>query len=64
MLKRFLKYYIPYKKVLTLTLLGALLSSLAELLFPMYMRYIMNDVLPMGNVSYLIVDKAVQQIKH
>lgn len=59
MLKRFLKYYIPYKKVLTLTLLGALLSSLAELLFPMYMRYIMNDVLPMGNVSYLLKAAAV-----
>lgn len=59
MLKRFLKYYIPYKKVLTLTLLGALLSSLAELLFPMYMRYIMNDVLPMGNVSYLLRAAAV-----
>lgn len=42
-----------------MTLLGALLSSLAELLFPMYMRYIMNDVLPMGNVSYLLRAAAV-----
>ncbi len=53
MLKRFLRYYIPYKKILTLTLLGAVITSLAELFFPMYLRYIMNDILPRRDVSLL-----------
>ena len=59
MLKRFLKYYLPYKKMLAFTLGGALVSSLAELLFPMYMRYIMNDVLPAGDISFLLQAAAV-----
>lgn len=59
MLKRFLKYYLPYKKILTITLLGALLTSLAELFFPMYLRYIMNDILPQHNVSALLKNAGV-----
>lgn len=54
MLKRFLHYYIPYKKILGFTLFGAVLTSLAELFFPMYLRYIMNEILPLGNVMLLI----------
>ena len=30
MLRRFLRFYIPYKRVLTLTLLGAVITSLIE----------------------------------
>lgn len=59
MLKRFLKYYLPYKKILTITLLGAVLTSLAELFFPMYLRYIMNDILPQHNVSTLLKNAGV-----
>ena len=59
MLKRFLKYYIPYKKILIITLLGAVLTSLAELFFPMYLRYIMNDILPQHNVSALLKNAGV-----
>lgn len=59
MLKRFLKYYLPYKKILTITLLGAVLISLAELFFPMYLRYIMNDILPQHNVSALLKNTGV-----
>lgn len=59
MLKRFLKYYFPYKKILTITLLGAVLTSLAELFFPMYLRYIMNDILPQHNVSALLKNAGV-----
>lgn len=59
MLKRFLKYYLPYKKILTITLLGAVLTSLAELFFPMYLRYIMNDILPQHNVSALLKNAGV-----
>lgn len=59
MLKRFLKYYIPYKKILTITLLGAVITSLAELFFPMYLRYIMNDILPLHNVNLLLKNAAI-----
>lgn len=59
MLKRFLKYYLPYKKILTITLLGAVLTSFAELFFPMYLRYIMNDILPQHNVSALLKNAGV-----
>lgn len=59
MLKRFLRYYIPYKKILTLNLLGAVITSLAELFFPMYLRYIMNDILPRRDVSLLLQSASV-----
>ncbi len=54
MLKRFLRYYVPYKKALALTLAGAALSALAELLFPLYLRYIMDEILPLGNIAVLL----------
>lgn len=59
MLKRFIKYYFPYRKILTITLLGAVLTSLAELFFPMYLRYIMNDILPQHDVSALLKNAGV-----
>ena len=46
MLRRFLRFYIPYKKVLILTPLGAVITSLIELFFPLYMRHIMHHILP------------------
>lgn len=59
MLKRFIKYYFPYRKILTITLLGAVLTSLAELFFPMYLRYIMNDILPLHDVTALLKNAGV-----
>lgn len=59
MLKRFLRYYLPYKKILALTLTGAVLSALAELFFPMYLRYIMDEVLPLGDIPLLLRAAAV-----
>lgn len=59
MLKSFLKYYIPYKKILAVTLLGAIVTSLAELFFPMYLRHIMNEVLPTHDVSLLLKNAAI-----
>lgn len=54
MLRRFLRFYIPYKKVLLFTLLGAVVTSLIELFFPLYMRYIMDEILPQGNIPLLL----------
>lgn len=54
MLRRFLQYYKPYKRILLLTLLGSVLASLAELFFPMILRYIMNVILPTGDITRLL----------
>lgn len=54
MLKRFLRYYKPYKRVLLLTLAGSCISALAELFFPMILRHMMNVILPMGDLAQLL----------
>ncbi len=54
MLKRFLRYYKPYKRVLLLTLAGSCISALAELFFPMILRHMMNVVLPTGDLAQLL----------
>lgn len=54
MLRRFLHYYRPYKRILALTLLGSVVASLAELFFPMILRYIMNDILPTRDIGHLL----------
>lgn len=54
MLKRFLRYYKPYKRVLLLTLAGSCISALAELFFPMILRHMMNVILPTGDLAQLL----------
>lgn len=54
MIKKMLKYYKPYQKILFLALGGAVLTSLIELIFPLYMRYIMNEILPISDISLLL----------
>ncbi len=54
MIKKMLKYYKPYQKILFLALGGAILTSLIELIFPLYMRYIMNEILPISDISLLL----------
>lgn len=54
MLKRLFKYYIPYKKILILALTGAVVTSLIELVFPLYMRFILNEILPMASIPALL----------
>ena len=54
MLKGFWRYYRPYKKILALTLIGSVITSVTELFFPMLIRYIMNELLPQRDVSLLL----------
>lgn len=54
MLKSFMKYYQPYKRMLFMTILGSLLFSLLELVFPLILRYALNDLLPTKNVELLL----------
>lgn len=48
--ERLLKYYRPYRKTLFFALLGSVITSALDLCFPLFMRYILGDVLPEGNL--------------
>jgi ATP-binding cassette subfamily B protein len=51
--KAFLRFYKPYTGILTLVIVCTLLTSAMDLVFPMAVRYIMNKVLPAGNLGQL-----------
>ena len=51
--ERLLKYYRPYRKTLFFALLGSVITSALDLCFPLFMRYILGDVLPGGNLLLL-----------
>ena len=55
MLKRFIRYYKPYKKLFILDLLAAFLVSACDLFYPMITRNIINDVIPNKQIKLLIV---------
>lgn len=59
MLRQLLKYYQPYKQKLLLVLAGAVATSLVELFFPLYMRYLMDEILPLGDMGLLLRMAAV-----
>ncbi|MFA7069150.1 MAG: ABC transporter ATP-binding protein [Acidaminococcaceae bacterium] len=53
MIKRFLPYYKPYITTVVLIIVGSLLLSSLELLFPLVLRYVMNTIIPKGELSDL-----------
>lgn len=55
MIKDFIKYYAPYKKLFFLDLLVAFLFSACNLVYPMITRDIMNDVVPNKDLRMLII---------
>lgn len=55
MLKRFIRYYKPYKKLFILDLLAAFLVSACDLFYPMITRNIINDVIPNKQIKLLLV---------
>ena len=55
MLKRFIRYYKPYKKLFILDLLSAFLVSACDLFYPMITRNIINDVIPNKQIKLLFV---------
>ena len=55
MLKRFIHYYKPYKKLFILDLLAAFLVSACDLFYPMITRNIINDVIPNKQIKLLFV---------
>ncbi|WP_416187710.1 ABC transporter ATP-binding protein [Clostridium perfringens] len=55
MLKRFIRYYKPYKKLFILDLLAAFLVSACDLFYPMITRNIINYVIPNKQIKLLFV---------
>ena len=55
MLKEFINYYKPYKKLFILDLLAAFTVALCDLVYPMITRSIMNDVVPNKDSRMLMV---------
>ncbi|EGT4143091.1 ABC transporter ATP-binding protein [Clostridium perfringens] len=55
MLKKFILYYKPYKKLFILDLLAAFLVSACDLFYPMITRNIINDVIPNKQIKLLFV---------
>ena len=50
MLKRFIAYYAPHKKLFALDMLASLLISLVGILYPIFTRLLLNDYFP--NAQY------------
>lgn len=55
MLKRYFRYYIPYKKILIGVIVGSCLNSAIELIFPMLIRKFLSPDMPVANVEEIAV---------
>lgn len=55
MLKKFVKYYKPYKLLFSLDLVAAFLVALCDLIYPIITREMMNDYIPQGNVRAVVI---------
>lgn len=54
MLKQFTRYYKPHKLLFSLDLMAALLMAGIDLLFPMFSRKVVNDLIPEGNIRMIV----------
>ena len=59
MIKRFLPYYKPYIRTVVLVIVGSLLLSSLELIFPLVLRYVMNTIIPQGEMYALYLYSAM-----
>ena len=55
MIKKFIKYYKPYKKLFFMDLLAALLFAVCNLVYPMITRDIMNEVVPNKDIRMIVI---------
>ncbi len=55
MLKRFLHYYKPHKKLFALDMIASLLVALIAILYPMVTRTMLNDLIPNKNYRMVVV---------
>lgn len=59
MIHNFLHYYKPYKSILYGVVIGSLVAVLLDLVFPMLVRQILNEVLPQKNTDRLLHDTGI-----
>ena len=55
MVKRFISYYKPYKKLFFLDMLVAFIAAASDLVYPMMTRTLVNDSIPNKNIRMIIV---------
>ena len=55
MLKRFLSYYKPHKKLFIMDMLASLIVALTAILYPIITRKMLNDLIPNKNFKLIIV---------
>ena len=55
MLKRFISYYKPHKKIFLLDMGASLLVSLIAILYPMVTRKMLNDLIPNQNYRMIVI---------
>ncbi|MCR1933334.1 ABC transporter ATP-binding protein [Clostridium tepidum] len=53
MLKEFISYYKPHKKLFILDMIAAFIVALCDLFYPMITRQIINDIIPNGKIRLL-----------
>ncbi|OMC87891.1 multidrug ABC transporter ATP-binding protein [Viridibacillus sp. FSL H7-0596] len=54
MLKRFFSYYKPYKGLFILDFSCAIIAALLELAFPLAVNRVVDDLLPSGNLAFIL----------
>ena len=59
MIHNFLHYYKPYKSILYGVVIGSLVAALLDLVFPMLVRQILNEVLPQKSTDRLLHDTGI-----
>ncbi|WP_455655022.1 ABC transporter ATP-binding protein [Phascolarctobacterium sp.] len=59
MIHNFLHYYKAYKSILYGVVIGSLVAALLDLIFPMLVRQILNEVLPQKNTARLLHDTGI-----
>lgn len=59
MIRQFIKYYKPHKALFVMDLAAAFSMAGIDLLFPMFSRKFVNDLIPNGNVSLMITLSAI-----
>ena len=55
MLKRFLSYYKPHKKMLTLDMLASLTVALLGIIYPIITRLMLNDYIPNHEYNMILI---------
>ena len=55
MLKRFLSYYKPHKKLLAMDMIAAMTISLLGMVYPYITRQMLNDYIPNANIRAIVI---------